>query len=52
MMMLCDPFIDRQLRGEDLQGLDSEELKHLEKLLEGGLRRVMETKVFEVPSPP
>ncbi|XVE49477.1 hypothetical protein DITRI_Ditri01bG0085400 [Diplodiscus trichospermus] len=34
----------RQLRGEELQGLDLEELKHLEKLLEGGLSRAMETK--------
>ncbi|XP_022726545.1 MADS-box protein SVP-like [Durio zibethinus] len=34
----------RQLRGEDLQGLDLEELKHLEKLLEGGLSRVTKTK--------
>lgn len=51
-MMLCDPFIDRHLRGEELQGLNLEELKHLEKLLEAGLSRVTETKVFEVPSPP
>ncbi|KAB1993795.1 hypothetical protein ES319_D13G055900v1 [Gossypium barbadense] len=34
----------RQLRGEELQGLDLEELKHLEKLLEGGLNRVTQTK--------
>ncbi|XWS54562.1 hypothetical protein CRYUN_Cryun10bG0099800 [Craigia yunnanensis] len=34
----------RQLRGEELQGLDIEELKNLEKLLEGGLSRVTETK--------
>ncbi|XVE66608.1 hypothetical protein DITRI_Ditri08aG0092200 [Diplodiscus trichospermus] len=34
----------RQLKGEELQGLDLEELKNLEKLLEGGLRRVTETK--------
>ncbi|XVE49480.1 hypothetical protein DITRI_Ditri01bG0085700 [Diplodiscus trichospermus] len=34
----------RQLRGEELQGLDWEELKHLEKLLQGGLSRLMETK--------
>ncbi|KAG8473484.1 hypothetical protein CXB51_035648 [Gossypium anomalum] len=32
----------RQLRGEELQGLDLEELKHLEKLLEGGLNREVE----------
>ncbi|WRX14671.1 Transcription factor [Theobroma cacao] len=42
----------RHLRGEELQGLNLEELKHLEKLLEAGLSRVTETKVFEVPSPP
>ncbi|GMI83757.1 SHORT VEGETATIVE PHASE, Flowering Arabidopsis QTL1, AGAMOUS-like 22 [Hibiscus trionum] len=34
----------RQLRGEQLQGLDLEELKELEKLLEGGLNRVKQTK--------
>ncbi|XVF67279.1 hypothetical protein PTKIN_Ptkin10aG0108000 [Pterospermum kingtungense] len=34
----------RHLRGEELQGLGLEELRNLEKLLEGGLTRVMETK--------
>ncbi|XVE66606.1 hypothetical protein DITRI_Ditri08aG0092000 [Diplodiscus trichospermus] len=34
----------RQLKGEELQGLDLEELNNLEKLLEGALRRVTETK--------
>ncbi|KAE8687716.1 MIKC mads-box transcription factor, putative isoform 2 [Hibiscus syriacus] len=34
----------RRLRGEELQGLDLEELKELEKLLEGGLNRVTQTK--------
>ncbi|XP_021287432.1 MADS-box protein SVP-like [Herrania umbratica] len=34
----------RQLRGEELQGLNLEELKHLEKLLDAGLSRVTETK--------
>ncbi|KAG4159889.1 hypothetical protein ERO13_D02G200900v2 [Gossypium hirsutum] len=34
----------RQLKGEELQGLGYEGLKHLEKLVEGGLRRVTETK--------
>ncbi|CAL5358273.1 unnamed protein product [Camellia sinensis] len=34
----------RQLRGEELQGLDAEELKNLEKSLEGGLSRVLKTK--------
>ncbi|KAK4846520.1 hypothetical protein QYF36_018509 [Acer negundo] len=34
----------RQMRGEELQGLNLEELKKLEKSLEGGLRCVDETK--------
>nr|AKN56865.1 short vegetative phase protein [Betula platyphylla] len=34
----------RQARGEDLQGLNLEELQQLEKKLEAGLRRVLETK--------
>lgn len=34
----------RQLMGEDLQGLSFEELKKLEKELEGGLRSVLKTK--------
>lgn len=34
----------RQMRGEDLHGLDIEELQQLESLLEGGLNRVIETK--------
>ncbi|XVF67280.1 hypothetical protein PTKIN_Ptkin10aG0108100 [Pterospermum kingtungense] len=34
----------RHLRGEELQGLGLEELRNLEKLLEGGLTRLMETK--------
>ncbi|XP_065872080.1 MADS-box protein SVP-like [Euphorbia lathyris] len=34
----------RKMRGEELQGLDIEELHKLEKLLEGGLKRVAETK--------
>lgn len=36
---------DRQMKGEELQGLGIEELQHLEKLLERGLKRVLETKV-------
>lgn len=35
----------RQLRGEELQGLNIEELQRLEKSLEAGLSRVMEKKV-------
>ncbi|KAK3185157.1 hypothetical protein Dsin_032443 [Dipteronia sinensis] len=34
----------RQMRGEELQGLNLEELKKLEKSLKGGLRCVEETK--------
>ncbi|PKI73519.1 hypothetical protein CRG98_006100 [Punica granatum] len=34
----------RQMRGEDLQGLNLEELKQLEKMLEAGLHRVLQTK--------
>ncbi|KAJ9146521.1 hypothetical protein P3X46_028776 [Hevea brasiliensis] len=34
----------RQMRGENLQGLNLEELQQLEKLLEAGLTRVLETK--------
>ncbi|XP_040862063.1 MADS-box protein SVP-like isoform X3 [Glycine max] len=36
----------RQLRGEDLQGLNIEELQQLERSLETGLGRVIEKKVF------
>ncbi|XP_059631255.1 MADS-box protein JOINTLESS-like isoform X3 [Cornus florida] len=35
----------RQMRGEDLQGLNLEELHQLEKMLEAGLSRVLDTKV-------
>ncbi|XP_012067997.1 MADS-box protein AGL24 [Jatropha curcas] len=34
----------RQMRGEDLRGLNVEELQQLEKMLESGLTRVLETK--------
>ncbi|CAN8283906.1 unnamed protein product [Cochlearia groenlandica] len=34
----------RQMRGEELQGLNIEELQQLEKALEAGLSRVIETK--------
>nr|AFG73587.1 short vegetative phase protein [Brassica napus] len=34
----------RQMRGEELQGLNIEELQQLEKALESGLARVIETK--------
>lgn len=34
----------RRTRGEDLQGLNMEELEKLEKLIEGSLCRVIETK--------
>jgi hypothetical protein len=35
----------RRMRGEDLHGLNIEELQQLEKALEVGLSRVLETKV-------
>ncbi|XWS25374.1 hypothetical protein CRYUN_Cryun27aG0063400 [Craigia yunnanensis] len=34
----------RQMRGEDLKGLNIDELQQLEKMLESGLARVLETK--------
>lgn len=34
----------KQMRGEDLQGLNIEDLQQLEKMLESGLGRVLETK--------
>nr|QEQ91206.2 short vegetative phase protein [Mangifera indica] len=34
----------RQMKGEDLQGLDIEQLKQLENALQGGLSRVLEIK--------
>lgn len=34
------------MRGEDLQGLNLEDLKRLERVLEVGLARVLQTKVF------
>ncbi|XWS14915.1 hypothetical protein CRYUN_Cryun35bG0049900 [Craigia yunnanensis] len=34
----------RQMRGEDLRGLNIDELQQLEKMLESGLTRVLETK--------
>ncbi|GMI64889.1 hypothetical protein HRI_000158200 [Hibiscus trionum] len=34
----------RQMRGEELQGLNIDELQQLEKRLESGLTRVLETK--------
>lgn len=39
---------NRQMRGEELQGLNIEELQKLEKSLESGLSRVMEKKVSYV----
>lgn len=35
----------RQMRGEDLEGLSVEELHQMERKLEGGLHRVLSTKV-------
>jgi hypothetical protein len=36
---------DRQMRGEGLEGLTVDELQQLEKNLETGLHRVLQTKV-------
>ncbi|XP_021284389.1 MADS-box protein SVP [Herrania umbratica] len=40
----------RQMRGEDLQGLSIDELQQLEKMLESGLTRVLETKGERISS--
>jgi hypothetical protein len=39
-------LIYRQMRGEELEGLSVEELQQLEKNLEAGLHRVLQTKVW------
>jgi hypothetical protein len=36
----------RQMRGEELEGLNVDELQQLEKNLESGLHRVLQTKVY------
>ena len=38
-------YIIRQMRGEELQGLNFDDLQQLEKMLETGLSRVIATKV-------
>lgn len=38
-------MLSRRMKGEDLQGLNLQDLLQLEKLLETGLGRVIETKV-------
>ncbi|KAF8006787.1 hypothetical protein BT93_K0947 [Corymbia citriodora subsp. variegata] len=48
--MLCDKVYDqayklRQMKGEDLEGLNVEELEQLEKKLKVGLSLVIKTKV-------
>lgn len=43
-------FANRQMRGEELRGLDIEELQQLERSLEVGLSRVIEKKVSIYPS--
>ncbi|KNA05735.1 hypothetical protein SOVF_187370 [Spinacia oleracea] len=40
----------RHMRGEELQGLSIEELQHLEKSLEFGLKHVMDKKVEKIMS--
>ena len=39
---MCTP--NRKIKGEELHGMDIEELQKLEKVLEVGLSRVLETK--------
>ena len=39
---------NRQMKGEDLEGLSIDELQKLEKQIEGGLSRVLQTKVFVI----
>ena len=39
---MCTP--NRKIKGEELHGMDIEELRKLEKVLEVGLSRVLETK--------
>ena len=39
-------FLYRQMRGEELEGMSVEELQQLEKNLETGLHRVLQTKVW------
>ncbi|KAL7208153.1 hypothetical protein ACSBR1_029990 [Camellia fascicularis] len=41
---LFDYASSRQMRGDDLQGLNIEELQQLERMLESGLSRVLKTK--------
>jgi len=36
------------MRGEELEGLSVEELQQLEKNLEAGLHRVLQTKVWQL----
>ncbi|KAK3030739.1 hypothetical protein RJ639_036543 [Escallonia herrerae] len=52
---LCKEIADmshelRRMRGEDLQGLNLEELQKLEKMLEVGQRRVLDTKGKKIMS--
>ncbi|XP_022131965.1 MADS-box protein JOINTLESS [Momordica charantia] len=52
---LCKDVADkshqlRQMRGEDLQGLNLEDLKQLERVLEVGLARVLHTKEQKIMS--
>lgn len=45
VMLRYDLICNRQMRGEELQGLKIEELIELEELLEAGLCSVVEEKV-------
>lgn len=44
---LLNPMQNRQMRGEDLQGLNIDDLLQLEKSLEAGLSCVIEKKVHK-----
>ena len=43
-------IVNRQMKGEDFQGLNMDDLLKLEKALETGLKRVIETKVHMLRS--
>lgn len=43
--ILIGSINDRRLKGEEIQDLGMEELDELEKLIEAGLSRVVNTKV-------
>lgn len=44
-MNIVSKNLNRRVREEDIQGLNLEELHQLEKIIQAGLNRVLETKV-------